>query len=230
MEVWQAPKGPTSDTPDPLAILASKMLDPITEACTACNQTVSSQSGDAGIFKMLLEAHFKICPKMTPGQWVGTGQPAAKLVYELTLNKMEVKDKIHCMHPANWMRFESRWHLWRADQPLGSNLSVVLLDIFPNARNEIDSKLKTLFTEDDILKVAKEVLTQKTNNALASSIFHLIKQAYNKGVATKDQMTKDRCDKRLNDKRLTLQKTKCDKRPNECDKRPNHKRLTLQKT
>ena len=106
----------------------------------------------------------------------------------------------------------------------------MLLDIFPNARNEIDSKLKTLFTEDDILKVAKEVLTQKTNNALASSIFHLIKQAYNKGVATKDQMTKDQCDKRLNDKRLTLQKTKCDKRPNKCDKRPNHKRLTLQKT
>ena len=88
---------------------------------------------------------------MTTEKRVGTGQPATKLVYKHMLDKMEVKDKIHCMHPANWMRFESRWHLWRADQPLGSNLSVVLLDLFQNARNEINSKLKTLFTEDDIL-------------------------------------------------------------------------------
>ena len=116
---------------------------------------------------------------MTPGQWVGTGQPAAKLVYKRMLDKLEVKDKIHCMHPANWMRFENRWHLWRADQPLGSNLSVMLLDLFPNARNEIASKLKELFTKDDILEIAKEVLTQKTNTALASSLFHQIKQAYN---------------------------------------------------
>ena len=53
----------------------------------------------------------------------------------------EIKDKVNSMSPAKWTRFEDRWNLWKSDQPPEQNNSIYLLDLFPNARKEISSKL-----------------------------------------------------------------------------------------
>ena len=134
----------------------------ISEACPAYGKIVELQSGDADILKVMLQAHLSICKSM-PDSYRQTSHPASsqqkpKLVNKHALDKMEVKEKPHRMQAADWIRFVNRWNLWKADQPPGQNLSVYLLDLFPNARNKVTNKLSLPYKEDDILWAAKEVL------------------------------------------------------------------------
>ena len=95
---------------------------------------------------------------------------------------MEVKEKPHGMQAADWIRFVNRWNLWKEDQPPGQNLSVYLLDLFTNARNEITNKLSLPYKEDEILRAAKEVLIVQTNTGIASSLFKRITQQYSESI------------------------------------------------
>ena len=92
-------------------------------------------------------ANILVMKKMAGLYNTDTGQPKPKLVNECALDRMEVKEKIHTMQPADWLRFKDRWKLWKGDQPLGQNLSIHLLDLFPNPRKEITSKLPTTYNE-----------------------------------------------------------------------------------
>ena len=117
---------------------------------------------DASVFGMMMQAHFGICKKL-PDAYRPAGQPASgqqkpKLVNERVLDKIEVKEKTHGMQAADWLRFEDRWNLWKADQPPEQNLLIHLLDLFLNTRKEITSKLSIPYKEEDILQTAKEVL------------------------------------------------------------------------
>ena len=156
----------------------------ISEACPACKTPVESTCGDTDILKVLLQSHFSVCKRMLERQTghPTVGQQKPKLVNVCRLDKMEVKDKPHGMQAADWIRFEERWNLWKADQPPEQNLSIYLLDLFPNARKEITNKLSSPYKEDDILRAAKEVLIVQTNTGIASSLFNRITQQYSKSV------------------------------------------------
>ena len=149
--------------------------------CPACEKVIESPTSDA--FTMMLETHLRVCavaPKQTDHSV--SSQQKSKLVNERALDKMEVKEKAHGMQPADWMRFEDRWNLWRDGQAPGQNLSIHLLDLFPNARKEITSKLSKPYKEEDILKAAKEVLIVQINTGIGLSLFHRLAQMYNESI------------------------------------------------
>ena len=84
-------------------------------ACPACKEVIESPTSDA--FTIMMEAHLKVCemmPKQTNHS--ASSQQKSKLVNERALDKMEVKEKAHGMQPADWIRFEDMWNLWRVDQ------------------------------------------------------------------------------------------------------------------
>ena len=98
----------------------------VSETCPACKTTVESTCGDTEILKMMLQVHISVCKKMLEKQTghPTVGQQKPKLVNVCRLDKMEVKDKPHGMQAADWIRFEERWNLWKADQPPKQNLNV----------------------------------------------------------------------------------------------------------
>ena len=140
-------------------------------ACSACKEVIESPTSD--VFTIMMEAHLKVCemmPKQTDHS--ASSQQKLKLINKHTLDKMEVKEKAHGMQPADWIRFEDMWSLWRVDQTPEQNLAIHLLNLFPNAKKEITSKLSKPYKEKDILQAAKEVLIVQINTGIGSSLFH----------------------------------------------------------
>ena len=153
----------------------------LSAACPACPKVIESPTSDA--FTMMMEAHLKVCemmPKQTDHS--ASSQQKSKLVNKRALDKMEVKEKAHGMQPADWIRFEDMWSLWRVDQAPELNLSIHLLNLFPNAKKEITSKLSKPYMEKDIIKAAKEVLIVQINTGIGSSLFHRLAQMYNESI------------------------------------------------
>ena len=60
-----------------------------------------------------------------------------------------------------------------------------------NTRKEITDKLKSLFTEQDVLETAKDVLVQKINTSIPFSVFSQYKQQYNESFETIISKIKD---------------------------------------
>ena len=86
----------------------------LSAACPACKAVIESPTSDA--FTMMMEAHLKVCemmPKQTDHS--ASSQQKSKHVNECALDKMRVKEKAHGMQPADWIRFEDMWNLWRVN-------------------------------------------------------------------------------------------------------------------
>ena len=140
---------------------------PVDWNCAACSKKVSSPSADISIISKTMDMHFSVCEKYTSLQKQNRSNPRA--VNEHALDKMEIKDKVNSMSPAEWTRFEDRWNLWKSDQPPEQNNSIYLLDLFPNARKEISSRLVMPYDEKKVLAAAKEVMILKTKDCSSSS-------------------------------------------------------------
>ena len=153
----------------------------LSAACPACQTVIELPTSNA--FMIMMEAHLKVCemmPKQTDHS--ASSQQKSKIVYKCALDKMEVKEKAHGMQPADWIRFEDMWSLWRVDQAPEQNLSIHLLNLFPNTKKEITSKLSKPYKEKDILQAAKEVLIVQINTGIGLSLFHRLAQMYNKSI------------------------------------------------
>merc|ERR1712015_227066 len=116
-----------------------------------------------------MDGHFAVCKKHTSSHKQNQLSPRA--VNERALDKMEIKTKVNSMQPAEWARFKARWNLWKSDQPTEQNNSIYLLDLFPNARKEISSRLVMPYDEKKVLAAAKEVMIVKTKTGISSSMF-----------------------------------------------------------
>ena len=68
----------------------------------------------------MMDIHYAACEKYTSSQKQNRSNPRA--VNERALDKMEIKDKVNSMAPAEWSRFENRWELWKSDQYQGRTI------------------------------------------------------------------------------------------------------------
>ena len=152
-------------------------MPPVEWTCMVCHSKLSSPSDDTTVICKTMDIHYAACEKYKSTQIQSRSNPRA--VNERALDKMEVKDKVNSMAPAEWSRFENRWELWKSDQPPEQNNSIYLLDLFPNARKEISCRLTLPYVEEKVLAAAKEVMIVKTNTGISLLMFSHMTQKFN---------------------------------------------------
>ena len=141
--------------------------------CMACKEKLSAPSDDTAVICKTMDVHYAACEKYTSS--LKQVRSNSRAVNERALDKMEINAKVNSMQPAEWVRFEDRWNLWKSDQPSEQNNLIYLLDLFPNARKEISNRLVLPYKEGKVLAAAKEVMIVKTNTGISSSMFsHMI--------------------------------------------------------
>ena len=78
--------------------------------CMACGGKLMSPSEDTSVICKTMDMHYAVCEKYTSSQKQNWSNPRA--VNKHVLDKMEIKDKVNSMAPAEWARFKDRWNLW----------------------------------------------------------------------------------------------------------------------